>query len=366
MALFDFLRPRWKRENPMQRYLGVKELHDQELLIEIAKNDEDYEIRMAAVSNIEDESVLAEIVKNETNRDVIYKAIEKINDESLLIDIYKNISADNYPREAIEKINDESFLFDVAKNGEWGLKSSAILRINDEDALVYLAKNGRKYHRKMAVKRLVKVSNLFENIASDDYVNILKEIEKLNYTTSSIYDLKEAEVLMISKNGHNYASWEEYYELISDKKEKLERQARIASREFITGGECDQFSADEIIFISENLKGTHKLPKYKRDCEYVTREAKLNPQTDRHTETQNYYLCRFGSLRAIVVIGLENPQELDLNDFSADIIVFKNCDFSHLDETNITPKDRGKIMIMGDESSIKHLMELLPDNCMYI
>ena len=58
-----------------------------------------------------------------------------------------------------------------------------------------------------------------------------------------------------------------------------------------------------------------------------------------------FYLCRFSRLRAIVVLGLENPEELNLNDFSANIVVFKNCDFSNLDETNIIGKNN-EIMII--------------------
>ena len=383
MALFDFIKPQWQRENPMQRYLGVKKLHDQEILTKIAKTDEDYEIRLAAVTNIEDESVIAEIAKNETNRDVCYKCIEKINDESLLIDIFKNATSD-YCRnkELFDKVNDESFLIDVAKSDSRD-RDYAIHRLNDEDTLVYVAKNDKNiYMREWAVERLMSISTLFENIADDDYVNILKEIEKVNYTTPSIYDFKNEEyktmngtekifdqegkeVLIIDRNGHNYTSWDEYYELIGEKKKEIEHDAKVATNQWAKGNETDQFYSDNIICISENFKGSDKLPKYKRDCQQVSHASKLNPQTDRHTEMQKFYLCRFNRLRAIAVLGLENPEELNLNDFSANIVVFKNCNFSNLNETNITGKDK-EIMIMGDESSIKPLMEVLPDKCMLI
>ena len=383
MALFDFIKPQWQRENSMQRYLGVRELHDQEILTKIAKTDEDYGIRLAAVTNIEDESVIAEIAKNETNRDVCYKCIEKINDESLLIDIFKNATSD-YCRnkELFDKVNDESFLIDVAKSDS-GDRYYAIHRLNDEDTLVYVAKNDKNiYMREWAVERLMSISTLFENIADDDYVNILKEIEKVNYTTPSIYDFKNEEyktmngtekifdqegeeVLIIDRNGHNYTSWDEYYELIGEKKKEIEHDAKVATNQWAKGNETDQFYSDNIICISENFKGSDKLPKYKRDCQQVSHASKLNPQTDRHTEMQKFYLCRFNRLRAIAVLGLENPKELNLNDFSANIVVFKNCNFSNLDETNITGKDK-EIMIMGDESSIKPLMEVLPDKCMLI
>ena len=383
MALFDFLKPKWQRENSMQRYLGVRELHDQEILTKIAKTDEDYGIRLAAVTNIEDESVIAEIAKNETNRDVCYKCIEKINDESLLIDIFKNATS-KYCRnnELFDKVKDESFLINVAKS-DWGDRDYAIRRLNDEDTLVYVAKNDKSiYKRQWAVERLMRISTLFENVADDDYVNILKEIEKINYTTPSIYDLKNEEymtmngsknifdqegkeVLIIDRNGHNYTSWDEYYELISEKKKEIEHDANAARKQFAKGNETDKFYSDNIIFISENFKNNDRLPKYKHDCQKVTHASKLNPDTDRHTERQDFYLCMFRSLRAIAVNGLENPEELNLNDFSAKIVVFKNCNFSNLNETNITGKDN-EIMIMGDESSIKPLMEVLPDKCMYI
>lgn len=214
-------------------------------MIKIAKTDEVSDVRLAAVTNIEDESAIAEIAKNETNRDVCYKCIEKINDESLLIDIFKN-GTSKYcrNRELFNKVNDESFLINVAKS-DWEDRYYAVRKLNDEDTLVYVAKNDKNITvRQWAVERLMDISTLFENIADDDYVNILKEIEKVNYTTPSIYDLKNEEymtmnglkkifdsegeeVLIIDENGHNYTSWDEYYELIREKKKYIMKDAKL-------------------------------------------------------------------------------------------------------------------------------------------
>ena len=79
-------------------------------VIDMAKNDPDWHVRLAAVENIDDENILKEIVNKELTSSVAIKAMEQISDEEFLSDICLN-NPDSYLRLAcINRISDESLL----------------------------------------------------------------------------------------------------------------------------------------------------------------------------------------------------------------------------------------------------------------
>jgi len=63
---------------------------DENVLADIAKNDEDPSVRRAAIDNISDENVLTDIAKNAGDLSVRIGAIGKISDEDVLVDIVKS------------------------------------------------------------------------------------------------------------------------------------------------------------------------------------------------------------------------------------------------------------------------------------
>lgn len=88
----------------------AKKSYNQEKIIETAKNDVDWNVRLAAVENIDNENVLKDIVSTELISAVAIKAMEHINDEEFLQDICLN-HPDSYLRLAtINRICDESIL----------------------------------------------------------------------------------------------------------------------------------------------------------------------------------------------------------------------------------------------------------------
>lgn len=88
----------------------AKKSYNQEKIIDTAKNDVDWHVRLAAVENIDNENALKDIVSAELISAVTIKAMERINDEEFLQDICLN-HPDSYLRLAtINRICDESIL----------------------------------------------------------------------------------------------------------------------------------------------------------------------------------------------------------------------------------------------------------------
>jgi hypothetical protein len=95
-------------------------LTDQELLVNIALNDTDEWARESAINNknMKDQSILAEIAKNDSNHVVYGAACKKLSNQAAIIDVVKN--AHNLPYdtrcELVEKLMDVSTLTDIAEN----------------------------------------------------------------------------------------------------------------------------------------------------------------------------------------------------------------------------------------------------------
>ena len=65
MGLFDrFKTPKWQHKDSKVRLEAVKELNDDDILVDIAKNDSDTDVRKTAISRISDEQFLFDIAKN--------------------------------------------------------------------------------------------------------------------------------------------------------------------------------------------------------------------------------------------------------------------------------------------------------------
>lgn len=79
---------------------------DPETLVQIAKNDDNIEIRKAAIERISDQEILADIVKKSIKNWGRYYAIENITNQKLLVDIAKNETDSWIRKAALEKVKD--------------------------------------------------------------------------------------------------------------------------------------------------------------------------------------------------------------------------------------------------------------------
>ena len=116
------------------------------VLADVAKNDSDSRVRLAAVGDINDESVLVDVAKNASDSDVRLAAVRRVSDKGVLAGVAINDS-DWHVREAVVKrISDESVLVDVAKNdSDFDVRLAAVRGISDESVLGYVAKNDSNY-----------------------------------------------------------------------------------------------------------------------------------------------------------------------------------------------------------------------------
>lgn len=79
MGLLDSLRkPKWQSKDWKKRLEAVKELDDQEILIDLAQNDPDKDVRAAAVKKVDDKSVLISISENDPDLDVREAAVKRL------------------------------------------------------------------------------------------------------------------------------------------------------------------------------------------------------------------------------------------------------------------------------------------------
>ena len=79
MGFFDnIMKPKWQSKDWKKRLEAVKELDDQEILIDLAKNDPDKDVRVAAVKKVNDKSVLISISENDSDLDVREAAVKRL------------------------------------------------------------------------------------------------------------------------------------------------------------------------------------------------------------------------------------------------------------------------------------------------
>lgn len=90
------------------RLAAVCKLDNQNLLKQIAKNDNYEYIRLEAVKRLTDQSVLEYIAKNDLSFVVRDMAIERLTDQSALEHIARNETARSLRKKALEKIQDEN------------------------------------------------------------------------------------------------------------------------------------------------------------------------------------------------------------------------------------------------------------------
>lgn len=142
------LKPKWKHKNRDKRAEAVRKLKDQELLADIAKNDEDVNVRKVAIRKLNDKIQLLSIAKNEKHWSVRKTAILTITES-------KNL------REAIEKIVDQELLVDIVKNDKGDtVRSESIKKLDPakyQDLLIGIAGNDKSlYIRNIALQKLGK------------------------------------------------------------------------------------------------------------------------------------------------------------------------------------------------------------------
>ncbi|NIM18215.1 MAG: hypothetical protein GTO45_39950 [Candidatus Aminicenantes bacterium] len=173
MGLKDLFRPRWKHSDLSKRLDAVKRLEDRKKLSDIAKNDNNFEVRIAAVEKSSDQKMLSDIAKNDNNFEVRITAIKKISDQKLLSEIAKNDKECKVRETAVEKLEDQSMLAGIARMDEdRNVRNTAMEKLTDQKVLADILKKEKVgFIRKKILEKLntSEWHDLFIDIIENDF-----------------------------------------------------------------------------------------------------------------------------------------------------------------------------------------------------
>ena len=111
MALIDLIRPRWKHSDYAVRFNAVARLTDQATLAEVAKNDNEPELRMNAAQKLTDQAMAQAIyveVATTAKQHQRTRAISLLTDQSTLVKVARNDSAPELRLAAAQKLTDQA------------------------------------------------------------------------------------------------------------------------------------------------------------------------------------------------------------------------------------------------------------------
>jgi hypothetical protein len=170
MSLIDLFKPKYKHSDTQVRMEAVRSLDSQyqEILIEIARQDESTEIRKLALKKIHNPPALLQISKQEDTTAEIRKIAHTLYCEEIVQDIKKSTEPSEAAKQILqlESIQEDRYLEDVAKNAQSPkVRLAAVKRIQKEGVLLRIAvEDGdeevalaalESIHRGMALKEIM-------------------------------------------------------------------------------------------------------------------------------------------------------------------------------------------------------------------
>jgi hypothetical protein len=213
MGLLDFKKPKYHHKNPAIRLRAIAEIDpaDSETLAELIVNDQDREVRFAAIERLTDpatldrlagvvaaeerpavvarkEQLLYDLVINETDPDPGLKNLRKISSPELLAGIAVNHNLPALRREAISGIDDEQVLADVLEqNCGKEPARAAIIKITNEELLLRLSESAAsKTARQLAAAKLSEIE--LRKTAPDREEIIRQSLAKLAAEATELLD----------------------------------------------------------------------------------------------------------------------------------------------------------------------------------
>lgn len=142
-----------------KRFAAIDNIDDEDIVIDIAKNDYFWSIRQRAVSNIENKEILKEISLNDPNDEVKFTALKTIGDEKILENLISAPQLLRLKSRIIPLIEDLDFLVEYAS-----------VNVDDEILDDVLTHIDDLSHRTI-IKIVFHHSNLDLRIAACGYIN---------------------------------------------------------------------------------------------------------------------------------------------------------------------------------------------------
>ena len=142
MKLHDLIKPNWKNSNPTVRLETVREMEAThfDILAEIAVNDEDAEVRLAAAAKIGDQNTLERVVTGDVDPDVRNVIVRKL-DEIFLEHVVRSSDAAEAKSWVARISGEDALVRVVAEAAEEKVRIAALGRVNSESKLARLTED---------------------------------------------------------------------------------------------------------------------------------------------------------------------------------------------------------------------------------
>jgi len=138
-------------------------------LADIAKNDKEWSVRIAAVEKLTDQKLIGDIAKNDESYSVRSEAVKKLTDQKLLADIAINDEDSSAREEAVYRLTDQSVLAKIALEdsflGNIALKKLADQTLTDKTA----AEDWR-------VRLILKFISAFDSVPTEHRERLMMEV----------------------------------------------------------------------------------------------------------------------------------------------------------------------------------------------
>jgi hypothetical protein len=136
---------------------AVKNLTDQRHIESLLKDDKYKSLREEVVLRLANQELLADIALNDTDSHVNIAAVTNLEDQRLLATLARNNSCDYCTRLAVlKKVTDQDLLADIIKTGNWMMKTAAITNFNDYWQLSALARQSDEHSVSQAAALRIK------------------------------------------------------------------------------------------------------------------------------------------------------------------------------------------------------------------
>jgi HEAT repeat protein len=249
----DIFKPKWMHKNPHIRARAIEQkLKDQNILAEIAKNDEEEYVRIAAMRKLNPEQ-WKELLRNSINQDT-----------------------ENVQMAAFEILNDPELAKEVAQSkGKWfstRLRETAVKKLHDQEVLAVIAKEDNDWNiRQIAIKKLneEKWQSLFAGIAANEnhpmiQGQVMKKIFDPNILADLAEHAKHPEIRILAVKKLGPKKWRSLLEHLAKNDENDEVRKEAAKKLASLGGKDPAKKATGI-----SKKADISAPPYPRSSQRV-------------------------------------------------------------------------------------------------
>lgn len=157
MGLFEFKKPKWRHKDPVVRLASIENIDpgETEILACLAREDQDQEVRRAAINRLADLTALGQLAKEADPGDLPVIAARK---DTILFDQIATCQDPEEWRERLDKITSPEVLAKLAVNaGQPEVRLAAVNKIEDQALLAEIVR--QNCGKKPAMAAMEKISD---------------------------------------------------------------------------------------------------------------------------------------------------------------------------------------------------------------